>query len=389
MLFCLAVNAADHLEASNSLLPENHDPKAAGDRVLRETVTITGAKVKGAHDSDFIIAGGKAYVVFMANDRQAGEDPTWPFVYCALNVVDLATRQVEQSITFAAGEHEYSNAALPPGACFVPRILQHSATTLRCFFASEQPGIRQSQVWRIDYDVTKRDFAWRIDPVELETSTGAVPLQPQSFHDEATAHGLTRAPSDYGVYMIDSFKNFDGAWHAVLNNFPSGQLAWARLDENHERFTVLGNFFLPNDKKTTESAVERLPNGSWLAVSRQEDGDRNCLFSESPDGTRWKPHAARSVITNGTNSKTILHRFGDVYYLGWQEATQIDGVGRSVFNVDVSRDGRSWRRKYRFETPRSFQYPVFREHLGTIYFTVTQGDTDPSRKERIMFGVLE
>jgi hypothetical protein len=57
--------------------------------------------------------------------------------------------------------------------------------------------------------------------------------------------------------------------------------------------------------------------------------------------------------------------------------------------VDISRDGRNWERKYRFETPQSFQYPAFHEHEGAIWLCVTQGDTDPSRKERIMFGKLE
>jgi hypothetical protein len=55
----------------------------------------------------------------------------------------------------------------------------------------------------------------------------------------------------------------------------------------------------------------------------------------------------------------------------------------------VSSDGRTWERKYRFETDRSFQYPVLREYGGRIYLTVTQGDLSPSRKERILFGVLE
>jgi hypothetical protein len=64
-------------------------------------------------------------------------------------------------------------------------------------------------------------------------------------------------------------------------------------------------------------------------------------------------------------------------------------VGRSVFNVDISRDGKTWQRKYRFESPKSFQYPTFHEHEGTIWLCVTQGDHDASRKERIMFGKLE
>jgi hypothetical protein len=60
-----------------------------------------------------------------------------------------------------------------------------------------------------------------------------------------------------------------------------------------------------------------------------------------------------------------------------------------VFNLDVSRDGVHWERKYRFETDRSFQYPTFREHDGAIYLTVTQGDPGVGGKARIMFGRLE
>jgi len=60
-----------------------------------------------------------------------------------------------------------------------------------------------------------------------------------------------------------------------------------------------------------------------------------------------------------------------------------------VFNIDVSRDGIYWERKYRFETEKSFQYPTFHQHNGVIYVAVTQGDIDVTRKERIMFGKLE
>jgi hypothetical protein len=94
-------------------------------------------------------------------------------------------------------------------------------------------------------------------------------------------------------------------------------------------------------------------------------------------------------VPNGTNSKPTFDRFGGTYCLGWQENTRIQGVRRSVFNVDISRDGKTWERKYRFETPKSFQYPSFHEHDGVIWLSVTQGDSSPSRKERIMFGKLE
>ena len=94
-------------------------------------------------------------------------------------------------------------------------------------------------------------------------------------------------------------------------------------------------------------------------------------------------------MQDGANSKPTFDRFNDVYYLGWQDKTRVDNVHRSVFNVDVSHDGKSWQRKYRFETTKSFQYPTFHEHNGSIWLAVTQGDSDPSRKERIMFGKLE
>jgi hypothetical protein len=57
--------------------------------------------------------------------------------------------------------------------------------------------------------------------------------------------------------------------------------------------------------------------------------------------------------------------------------------------VDVSRNGKTWARKYQFETPKSFQYPAFHEYDGNIWVCVTQGDSSPSRKERIVFGMLE
>jgi hypothetical protein len=95
------------------------------------------------------------------------------------------------------------------------------------------------------------------------------------------------------------------------------------------------------------------------------------------------------VVPNGLNSKPTFDRFGDLYYLGWQENTKIQNANRSVFNIDISKDGIHWERKYRFETPKSFQYPTFHEHEGVIWLNVTQGDSSGSRKERIMFGKLE
>ncbi|NQT53297.1 exo-alpha-sialidase, partial [bacterium] len=185
------------------------------------------------------------------------------------------------------------------------------------------------------------------------------------------------------------FKRFDGRVHAVLNNFAGGQNALAALNQSMDRFAVLGDYFLPNEAKLTESAVNRLPDGTWCAISRRENDDRNYMFTQSRDGVHWTPHENRDLASNGTSSKPTFDRFGGVYYLGWQEATRINGGHRSVFNIEASGDGASWKRKYRFETDRSFQYPTFREYQGTVYLTVTQGNTSDSRKERIMFGRLE
>jgi poly(3-hydroxybutyrate) depolymerase len=151
----------------------------------------------------------------------------------------------------------------------------------------------------------------------------------------------------------------------------------------------LGHYNQPGEIKLTESAVNRLPDGTWMAICRQEEGTRNYTFAHSTDGRNWSANRYLDFVGNGTNSKPVFERFNGIYYLGWQEATQIEGVHRSVFNIDVSRDGKNWERKYRFETIKSFQYPALREHQGTIYLTVTQGDSAADRKERIMFGKLE
>ena len=116
----------------NSSLPTTTwNPKQAADRVLAGLVNVCLPQVKGAHDSDLVIVDGKAYIVYEANDRQPGEQPDWPFVYCALSVVDVASGRVEQTFTFATSETRYDNEALPVGACFVPHLLQKDARTIR------------------------------------------------------------------------------------------------------------------------------------------------------------------------------------------------------------------------------------------------------------------
>jgi hypothetical protein len=377
------------LRSIGKTMENDWSPKLAGDRVMQGLVNTTGPQVKGAHDSEFVIADGKAYIVAEANDVKPGEAADWPYVYVTLSIVDLKTMKLERVMKFAHGEAVFANEKLPVGACFVPRIIQKDAQTLRCYFASEEPKKRQSQMWYIDFDLKRGLFANTIHKVKIKTAAGTFDMQPQYLHEDAKAKGFTRAPVDFGLYIFDSFKAIDGKTYVTLNNYPGGQNALATVNQELDTFEVIGHFNEPAELKLTESAVHKLPDGTWLAICRQEGGNRNYTFATSADGAKWSANAHRDFVPNGTSSKPTLEKVKGVYYLGWQEATTINGVSRSVFNIDVSRDGKQWERKYRFETEKSFQYPAFHEYEGAIYLTVTQGDTDASRKERIMFGRLE
>lgn len=364
-------------------------PKLAGDRVLQGLITITAPQVKGAHDAEFIIVDDKAYIVTEVNEVKGGENPEWPEIYVTMSIVNLKTMKLERVMTFARGGAVFGGETLPVGACFVPRIIQKDARTLRCYFASEAPKQRQSQMWFIDYDLKRGLFTNTIHKVKLKTAAGTFDMQPQYFHQDAVAQGFKRPAVDYGFYIFGSFMNIDGKTYVTLNNYPGGQNALATVNAELDTFEVLGHFNEPATMKLTESAANRLSDGTWLAICRQEGGNRNYTFTTSADGKTWTENAPRDFAPNGTSSKPTLDKFNGVYYLGWQEATRINGVNRSVFNIDVSKDGKQWERKYRFETEHSFQYPAFHEYEGKIYLTVTQGDTDASRKERIMFGRLE
>lgn len=386
---CLIVSPLLAAEPAEPLVPPNWDPVLAGDQVLDRLIPVTGKEVKGAHDAEMVLVGDRAYIVAEVNDTRAGESAGWPEIYCAMSIVNLKTLQLEQVLPFARSEQKFANESLPVGACFVPRILQINANTLRCYFASEQPGKRQAQTWYRDFDLQTGKFADTIHKAKLKTADGTYDMQPQYFHADAAAQGFKKRPKDFGLYLFDSFKPFDGETYVAINNFAGKQNALAKVNDTFDTFEILGHYNEPQSVQLSESAVNRLPDGTWMAICRNDRGDRNYYFTTSADGRTWSKGKTISAVPNGTNSKPTFDRFGDVYYLGWQEATRIDGVNRSVFNIDVSRDGKTWQRKYRFETPKSFQYPALSEHDGAIWVCVTQGDHSPSRKERIMFGKLE
>lgn len=384
-----ALHAGDPAPAGLSLLPSGWDPKAAGDTVLQRLVNVTPPGVKGAHDAEFVCVGDRAYVVKEANDTQSGESAFWPGVYCTLSIVNLRTLQLEEVVLLARGEQKFGNVTLPVGACFVPRILQKDDTTLRCYFASEQPDKRQSQTWYRDFDLKTRTFEPDIHKVKLKTAAGTFDMQPQYFHADAAAQGFQKPAKDYGLYLFDSFKKIDGKTYVAINNWPGHQNALAILHDDLATVEVLGHYFEPQAAGLSESAVERLPDGTWMAICRSEAMGGNYRFTTSTDGRTWTTARELPFVPNGISSKPTFNRFGGLYYLGWQEGTSIQGVPRSVFNIDISRDGKNWERKYRLETDKSFQYPTFHEHDGSIWLTVTQGDGPGSHKERIMFGKLE
>jgi hypothetical protein len=370
------------------ILPLDWNPTRAGDDVLRRLVTVTAPQVKGAHDAEMALVGEHAYIVAEVNDQRAGESHDWPEIYATQSIVHLETLAVEAIIPFARSEQAFANAVLPVGQCFVPRILQKDTRTLRCYFASQQPGRREAQTWYLDFDLATRTFEDRIFPAKLQTTAGLVNMQPRYFHADAAAHGFTKPAHDHGLYLFDSFKRFDGRIYVAINNFPGQQNALAVVNDALDTFEIVGHYNEPQALGLSESAVNRLPDGTWMAICRQDGGNQNYTFTTSRDGQTWTPGAHRDCVANGTNSKPTFDRFGDWYYLGWQEATQIDGVHRSVFNLDVSRDGERWERAYRFESDASFQYPTFREHRGAIYLTATQGDPGVGGKVRICFGKL-
>ncbi|MCX6889471.1 MAG: sialidase family protein [Verrucomicrobia bacterium] len=372
-----------------SLLPAGWDAKAAGDKVMAGLIKASGPEVKGAHDAHLAIVGDRAFVIAEANDRQPGEAAQWPFIYATLSIIDLRNERLLDVMTVARSEQAFANETLPVGACFVPRVKQVGPQTLRCWFASEQPGKRQSQTYYRDLDLRTMTFEPEIHRMKLQTSEATFDLQPKHLYADAAKQGFQRKPVDAGLYLFDNFKEFDGKTYIAINNYLGAQQALCTLNAAADTLTVVGHFNGPGEQALTEPAVNRLPDGTWLAICRKENGDRNYWFSESKDGKTWTIGGEKDFVNNGAASKPTFDKFNGNYYLGWQERTQIDKVSRSVFNLDVSKDGKTWERKYRFETTKSFQYPTFVEANGQIWFCVTQGDSDPSRKERIMFGRLE
>ncbi|MFN7813183.1 MAG: sialidase family protein, partial [Planctomycetia bacterium] len=306
-------------------------------------------------------------------------------MYCVLTVVNLKTLAVEKTIPMARAGQAFANVTLPEAQVFVPRIIRKDDYTLRTYFCS-QPSKEQAVTWFRDFDLRTQTFEESIHKAKLKTAAGTFDMEPRHFHADAAAQGFTKPPVREGLYIFDSFKEFDGRRYVALNNFPGKQNALAVLQDDFTTFEIIGHYNEPQSQQLSESAVNRLPDGTWMAICRNDGG--NYHFTTSKDGKTWSVGQTMPFVPNGLNSKPTFDKFGGVYYLGWQENTRVHDCNRSVFNVDISRDGKTWERKYRFESPHSFQYPTFHEHDGKIWLTVTQSDHGGS-SDRIMFGKLE
>ena len=380
----LAPLAAVPAAEAHNLLPPGWDPVRAGDKVLATLIKVTAPQAKGAHDAEFVCVGDRAYIVEHDNDVEPGHG-AGAAQYCVLSVVNLKTRKVEKTIPMAKSDQVFDNVTLPTGMCFVPRIIRKDDHTLRTYFCS-QPAKEQAVTWYRDFDLRTLTFEGSIHKAKLKTAAGVFDMEPRHFHADAVAQGFTKKAVNQGLYIFDSFREFDGRCYVALNNWPGKQNALAVLHDDYTTFEVVGHYNEPQSQQLSESAVNRLPDGTWMAICRNDAG--NYHFTTSQDGKTWTVAEPKPFVPNGLNSKPTFDHFGGIYYLGWQENTRIQNCGRSVFNVDISRDGKSWQRKYRFETPHSFQYPTFHEHEGNLWLTVTQSDHGGTT-DRIMFGKLE
>jgi hypothetical protein len=365
-----------------SLLPENWDPALAGDIIMHRLVRISAPQVKGAHDAEFVCVGERAYIVEHDNDVSPGHG-AGAAMYCVLSVVNLKSLQVEKTHLLAKAGQAFANVALPEAQVFVPRIIRKDEHTLRTYFCSKSAS---ELTWYRDFDLRTQSFEDSIHKAKLKTAAGTFDMEPRHFHADAAAQGFKRPAVNHGLYIFDSFKEFDGRRYVALNNFPGKQNALAVLQDDFITFEVIGHYNEPQAQQLSESAVNRLPDSTWMAIVRNDAG--NYHFTTSQDGKTWTAAEPKSFVPNGLNSKPTFDKFGGIYYLGWQENTKIQNCNRSVFNVDISRDGKTWQRKYRFESPHSFQYPTFHEHEGTLWLTVSQSDHGGST-DRIMFGKLE
>ena len=368
------------------LLDDAWNAKSAGDKVLEKMVQVTAPPIKGTHDARLLIVGGKAYIVYYANDYKPGENHAWGnILYLEMSVLDLLTMKVERRIPIVKGEQSFDNYTLESGAIYTAPVLQKDEHTIRVFFSNEDPGKRQSQVWYLDFDLQSQMFSKRIYKAKIKTREGIFDMQPQYMYQDLLLGGFQPMEfvPDHAINAFDP-RYHEGRIYVPLMIWPHVS-GFSVLNDTMDTFELLG--FI-NERGLTEMGASFMPDRKWLAIVRADKEPRKYSFWESPDGREWTKRQGGYFEPKGQASKPTLDCFNGIYYLGWQAEEKIDNAFRSVFNIDISKDGVNWERKYRFETKDSFQYPFFYPYDGRIWFVVTQGQQE-RKQERIMFGCLE
>lgn len=202
----------------HSLLPAGWDPALAGDLVMLRLVKVTAPQAKGAHDAEFVCVGERAYIVEHDNDVAPGHG-AGAAMYCVLTVVNLKTLRVEETHLLAKAGQAFANVTLPHAQVCVPRIIRKDQHTLRTYFCS-QPPKEQAVTWYRDFDLRTQTFESSIHKAKLMTAAGVFDMEPRHFHADAAAQGFTKPSVNHGLYIFDSFKEFDGRRYVALNNFP-------------------------------------------------------------------------------------------------------------------------------------------------------------------------
>lgn len=357
-------------------LGADYSPSAAGDALLEEAITVTAEQVKGAHDSNFVIIGNKAYIVYEANDVQPGENSEWDYVYCAMSIVNIRTGEVEEIVKFSQNMQRYQNETLPHGCTFVPRIVRKDENTLRVFFASEDPGVRQSLTYYIDYDLAAGRFDDSVYRLKLKTPSGEVDFTPAAYYEQAIVAGHNSFNNTNGAFLFDIFEA-DGKTFIALNNFANGQNALARFNDAMDCVEIIGHIGEGTQSlKTTESGIMRKNDGTWMAALREERSGVY-RFSYSDDGINWSYPRIENFARTGTASKPTLDNFNGHYFMSWADSS------RSCMRFMYSTDAVNWTDIVTVYSPTTFQYPSFVMYENHIYFTATAGD-----KESIIFGKM-
>ncbi|MBQ2118667.1 MAG: exo-alpha-sialidase [Clostridia bacterium] len=356
-------------------LPASWSPEAAGERAMERMIPVTAPEVKGAHDAQFITAEGKAYIVYEADNFKAGESALNENEYAALSVVDLASFSLECCGPFARRGQTFAGRTLCKGNAFLPRVLRLERDTLRFFFTNVIPEEESAYHYYLDYDLPTGRFSDRLSLLRLRTPEGEGPLDAANYRALFRAAGHACEDRWFGVYLLDLFEEA-GTRYLALNNFVAGQNSLARFNRSCDCVEIVGHIGgVTPTEKTTESGIARLPDGRWMAILRNEIGDKNYRFSYSRDGRLWSDPVSEPFLCGGVNSKPVLFTAGGYCFMGWNEGS------RTVYHLAFSADGRSWRTLFTFRSPATFQYPTFRFHAGELLFSVTTG-----QKERICFG---